>query len=269
MSVQFPPHATPEMHSSKLFALIMYRCHSRSLCTESPASPLDVVCFNPFLPERIRLHAFLRRRHGSSCRNILKVIIKVYSRQDRGMNRMVYAVLCRGLLAPTAENLLRQRGGWGSGGCLTCQRRLSSGGHHRTVREAALAAMCRWFGFDVGATAITTPRASTRTSSQTFGRNFGGVRLAHPGLLFDLMRMNCIPLSRRVSRRWSWHATGWGGSATTHRTMLHRGVMRRRGTAHGPTVWAKWISRRSACTATWRAGIGTSVDAHLIQSSCS
>lgn len=95
---------------------------SPSTCTDATAalyvpraqpSPLDVVCFDP--SERNRLHAFLHRRHGSSCRNILKVIIKVYSIQGKCMDRMVYAVLCRGLLALAAANLLRQRGGMGFG----------------------------------------------------------------------------------------------------------------------------------------------------------
>jgi hypothetical protein len=129
--------------------------------------------------------------------------------------------------------------------------------HSRSRDEAALAAVCRRLGFDVSAAAITTPRASTRTSSQTFCRGFRWVRLAHPNLLLDLMRMNCVSCSWRVSGCWSRHAPGWGGPAPTWMTILHHRIVRRGWAAHWSACRAERVTRE------W-----SSTHAHLVETGC-
>src|SRR5882757_10685575 len=61
--------------------------------------------------------------------------------------------------------------------------------------KTALAAMRRWLGVDVGA--VTTPRASARTTRQTSNVHgtFGWMKGAHPSILLNLLRRNCIALT--------------------------------------------------------------------------
>jgi hypothetical protein len=65
--------------------------------------------------------------------------------------------------------------------------------------EAALAAMRRRFGIDVRA--VTTPRASARTTRQTSNVHgtFGWMEGAHPSILLNLLRRNCIALTWRMA----------------------------------------------------------------------
>ena len=83
---------------------------------------------------------------------------------------------------------------------------VDAGAQHGPGREAAGTAMCR---FEVCGAAITTARASTRTSSQTLGRLRGWKWFAHPGLLLNLMGLNRVALSWGISRCRSRHTTGW------------------------------------------------------------
>jgi len=64
--------------------------------------------------------------------------------------------------------------------------------------KTALAAVSRGLGVDVGA--VTTPRASARTTRQTSNVHgtFGWMEGAHPSILLNLLRCNYIALEETV-----------------------------------------------------------------------
>jgi hypothetical protein len=150
-----------------------------------------------------------------------------------------------------------------------------------TWAYAALAAMRRVF-FRIY---VTT--RSGRTSSQTANlmTRLGRIKIAHPSVLFNLLRCHCIAVSRRVPghrlshprrRRTSvwWHAIHAIGRHTIHaigRHTIHaigrhtvRGVaVRWRGSTHRPRAWAEWVARRLAhSTGVWSRIGAVAASAH-------
>lgn len=59
------------------------------------------------------------------------------------------------------------------------------------------------------AVTFTTPRASARRTGQTayLRAVFGWVKMAHPDLLFDMLRRNSVSVPRWVS--WDWLPHAW------------------------------------------------------------
>lgn len=88
--------------------------------------------------------------------------------------------------------------------------------------EADLAAMGRGLGIEVGTSpAVTTLRAGARTSCQTsmLGSALGGIRFAHPNLLFNLLRTYRIAMPRRMARDWRSHVSRRRRVAAVRRPM--------------------------------------------------
>lgn len=118
--------------------------------------------------------------------------------------------------------------------------------HHWAGGEAARTAVCRGLRFDVGASTITTPRASACTSSQTFDWSFRRRKwFAHPCLLLDLMWTHHISLSGRISRNRCLHA-GWRWTPVSRYASIWETIIRRRWTPYVSASWTKRISRRTA-----------------------
>lgn len=100
---------------------------------------------------------------------------------------------------------------------LVAQKINLSRAHRRSSRversKTARATMCGRLRVHVRrAVAITTLRASTRRASQTAflrPRGFAKRKIAHPCLLFDLLRCNSIPMTRWISRHRCPHLTRW------------------------------------------------------------
>ncbi|OOF93480.1 hypothetical protein ASPCADRAFT_150978 [Aspergillus carbonarius ITEM 5010] len=115
------------------------------------------------------------------------------------------------------EETRRVRSGQGQGKCSAAsgegQRRdrlrdSTNGGRSLLRAEADLAAMGRVLGIEVGTSpAITTLRAGARTSGQTsmLGSALGGIRFAHPNMLFNLLRAYRIAMPGGVPRDWRSH----------------------------------------------------------------
>ena len=84
--------------------------------------------------------------------------------------------------------------------------------NRRASPEATLAAVCGWC---VQVCGLTTARAGARTSGQTWDilALFGRVKVAHPSVLFDLLRCNSIAMAWRILWYRLTHTVGWRRSA--------------------------------------------------------
>lgn len=122
--------------------------------------------------------------------------------------------------------------------------------NRRTWSQATLTAVCRVFRIYWSAGATTATAAGTACQTANYGTRLGWVKVAHPCVLFNLLRCHGIAHARRMTRNGLPHAWGRWSSIRLHSVWGHAvggvSIWRRGSAPHGAWAGAERVARRLA-----------------------